>query len=156
MSARALLLWPVEGHWVRVKRTNREARDLADRHYSRQTPGAREFMGNGRTFVLLSLDGCAVWGVIENQDPAGARRWRCSIFRNEGPVLSSTLIAEATTLTYQHWRRRYHGLPPVPLQTEVDPRRVRAKRDPGRCFLRAGWRVVDERRGLVVLEAPGL
>ena len=44
--------------------------------------------------------------------------------------------------------------PVVPLQTEVDPSKTRRKRDPGRCFLRAGWRLVGERRGLVILEAP--
>lgn len=42
----------------------------------------------------------------------------------------------------------------VVVQTEVDPRRTRRKRDPGRCFRRAGWVEVDRRRGLVILQAP--
>lgn len=44
---------------------------------------------------------------------------------------------------------------PLPLAgfvTHVDADRVRRKRDPGRCFLRAGWaRVGETRGGLVVL-----
>lgn len=43
---------------------------------------------------------------------------------------------------------------PAPTWTEVDPRKTRRKRDPGRCFIKAGWRVVGESNGLVVLEAP--
>lgn len=140
-----------EGYWRRVKRCDARARALADRHYSRQTPGAVDFMPPGRVFVLLGPWWLAVWGVAENLDPAGNMRWRCTIFRNESVVLSSALIIEATTLTYRYWRQR---MPMVPLTTEVDPRRVMRKRDPGRCFLRAGWRVIDERRGLVILQAP--
>jgi|SRR4051812_41984158 hypothetical protein len=139
--------------WLKVKRTDRRARALADRHYSRQTVGAVDFMASGRTFVLLTPEGDAVWGAIENLDPAGGRRWRCSIFRNEGPRRSSDLIRAATERTYDYWRRRF-GLPSVPLTTEVDPAKTRRKRDPGRCFRKAGWRVVREARGLVVLQAP--
>jgi hypothetical protein len=99
-----------------------------------------------------------VWGCIENLDPVGNLRWRCSVFRNEaggkdGDLVSSDLVREATGRTYDYWRRT-GGLPLVPLQTEVDPDKTRPKRDPGRCFLRAGWTVVDFRRGLVVLQAP--
>jgi hypothetical protein len=113
-------------------------------------------MASGKTLVLLAtVGGDAVWGAIENMDPAGGRRFRCSIFRNESMVLSSVLIREATERTYAYWRRHYGGLPTVPLTTEVDPGRVLRKRDPGRCFIRAGWRRVDVRRGLVILEAPG-
>jgi hypothetical protein len=147
-------LFEPDGYWHPVRRTDARARRLADRHYSRQTPGAREFMSSGRTLVMLACDGDAVWGAIENLDPAGGRRFRCAIFRNESLILSSVLVREATERTYAHWRRRYHGLPGVPLTTEVDPERVVRKRDPGRCFIRAGWRVIDHRRGLVVLEAP--
>lgn len=78
-----------DGHWRRVDRCDARARALADRHYSRQTPGALNFMANGRTLVLLTDDARAVWGCIEMLGFDGARMWRCSIFRNEGPVLSS-------------------------------------------------------------------
>lgn len=147
--------WIHASDWCLVKRCDPSARALADRHYSRQTPGAVDFMPPGRTFVLMTRDRTAVWGAVENLDPAGNRRWRVSIFRNEGPALSSYLVRTATLLTLGRWHRRW-GPPSIPLTTEVDPSKVRPKRDPGWCFLRAGWRRVGVVRGLVVLEAPDL
>lgn len=147
----------IGGRWHAVLRCDVRARKLADQHYSRQTPGAAEFMSSGKTLVMLTDDERAVWGVIENLDPAGALRWRCSIFRNDGAGRSSDLIVEATARTYEFWRRKYRALPPAPLTTEVDPSKTRRKRDPGRCFRKAGWWVIDEdRRGLVVLQAPSM
>lgn len=154
-------LWEDGGAWHWVKRSDERARALVDGetvgkppHYSRQTPGADEFMSNGKTLVLMTDDGLAVWGAIENMDPAGKRRWRVSIFRNKGPRVSSELVAEATDRTFDYWRNHYRCIPSVPLQTEVDPTKVRRKRDPGRCFLRAGWRRIGVVNGLVVLQAP--
>jgi hypothetical protein len=155
--------------WRRVRRTNVTARALADRHYSplaarhysRQTVGAPEFMPPGRTFVLLTSCSRAVWGVVENLDPTGALRWRCSIFRNEGAGLSSDLVRSATARTFLYWRTHYGAIPAVPLRTEIDADAVRQKRNPGYCFLCAGWRVVGYtdgaskgRASLLVLEAP--
>lgn len=139
--------------WRPVKRVDVRARALADRHYSRQTPGHREFMPPGRTLVMVTADASAVWGAVENWFK-GERRWRVSIFRNEGEARSSDLIRTATVETFAHWVLRYGALPEVPLRTEVDPAKTRHKRDPGRCFIRAGWRRVGVVRGLVVLEAP--
>lgn len=154
MSA-ALNLFPFDGHWGQVRRDDVRARELADDHYSRQTPGSKDFMSSGKTLVLLTSDALAVWGVIENMDPAGGLRWRCSIFRNTGRVRSSTLVKEATERTYAYWLRHYGGYPPVGLTTEVDPKKTRRKRDPGRCFVKAGWtRRPGLKRGLVVLDAP--
>lgn len=148
-----LLCWFGLHRWRQVKRTDARARALADRHYSRQTVGAPDFMASGKTFVLLSRDEQAIWGAIENLDPAGNRCWRVSIFRREGGPRASDLVREATELTYARWARRF-GLPSVPLTTEIDPGKTRRKRDPVRCFLRAGWTVMDaNRRGLVVLVA---
>ena len=147
--------------WVQVERCHPEARALADRHYSRQQPGAVDFMPPGRTFVLLSRCGRAVWGVVENLDPAGAVRWRCSIFRNEGAGRSSELVELATIATLTYWQLRHGKLPAVRLSTEIDARAVRHKRDPGRCFRRAGWTVRGWTAGghgrhpLLVLDAPG-
>jgi len=146
-------------YWRQVDKFDRRAVDLADRHYSRQSHGAWQFMPPGRTLVLLAEmwthagDCRAVWGVVENLDPVGNLRFRCSIFRNETPWLSSDLIREATALTVERWQSRFGWAGSPPLQTEVDPRAVRRKRDPGRCFRKAGWREVGLSRGLVVLEA---
>jgi hypothetical protein len=143
--------------WRHVYRNDVRARELADRHYSRQTIGAIDFMASGKTFVLLAEHESrrAVWGAIDNLDPAGGRRFRCSIFRNETTLLSSELIRLATTATQERWIRRFGWNGTPPLTTEVDPLKTRRKRDPGRCFRKAGWFVIDEdRRGLVVLQAP--
>ena len=155
MNAGTHRLFESDGYWHKVKRCDPRARALADRHYSRQTIGAAEFMASGRTLVLVTDDGKAVWGAIENMDPAGGRQWRVSIFRNEGPVLSSELIVEATNRTHSYWRTKYGSQPEVPLTTEVDAKKTRIKKDPGYCFLRAGWRPIGKTtRGLIRLEAP--
>jgi hypothetical protein len=147
------------GRWHPVVRCDPRARRLADRHYSRQTIGAVDFMPPGRKLVLLTDDARALWGVCENLDPAGTVRWRVTIFRNEGAGLSSELIEEATDRTVEFWKRHYGALPGVPLQTEVDPARTRHKRDPGRCFRKAGWTLIRTteashgRRSVLVFQA---
>ena len=115
--------------WREVSRVDAQARALADRHYSRQTHGHREFMPPGETFVLV-MDG-AVWGAVRNIF-AGKKALRCSIFRNESPELSSRLVSIATALTY----RRFPG---DRLKTEVLIDKVRPKRHPGYAFRCAGW-----------------
>jgi len=144
--------------WYHVTFQDRKARELADRHYPRQRRGARQFMPPGQRMVLLTGDARAVWGVVHNVF-RGVWRWRCTLFRNEGAGLSSELIVAATAETYRWWETKYGGRPAAPLRTEVDPKAVRRKRDPGRCFLRAGWRLIGpspshRRRGMLVFEAP--
>lgn len=157
-----------DGMWHAVRRTDRRAVALADRHYSRQTPGAPEFLNSGQTLTLLTDDGLSLWGVLHNRDPwamvnEGVERWRwrCAIFRNEPPpgrdrpaIESSLLVREATWRTFEWWARHYGAVPSVPLTTEVDPSKTRRKRDPGRCFLRAGWTRTGVVDGLVVLQSP--
>jgi hypothetical protein len=70
------------------------------------------------------------------------------------------LAAAATAATFAYWGSHYGGPPPIPLTTEIDTRKVRRKRDWGRCFRRAGWRPVGfsrskRRRYLFVLAAAG-
>jgi hypothetical protein len=71
----------------------------------------------------------------------------CAVFRNEGAGLSSALIRDAMSLAWQRW-------PAQRLYTYVNPRRVRS-RNPGYCFLMAGWRRcgVTKTRKLLVFEA---
>ena len=148
------------GRWRKVVRCDVRARRLADRHYSRQKIGAFDFMPPGHKLVMLTDDARAVWGVCENLDPAGALRWRVTIFRNEGAGLSSTLIREATGRTFDFWKRHYGAIPDVPLETEIDPAQTKHKRDPGRCFRKAGWIYVETRPAshgrpsVVVFRAP--
>lgn len=134
--------------WRKVKRTNPKAREIADRHYSRQTVGADGFVPPGRCLVLLALTGPAYWvtswpfAEYVRHEWAGA--WICSAFRNEGAGLSSELITQAEQAT--HW---YFGSPPEPhgFVTFVNRDKVRRKRDFGRCFRKAGWEEIGETKG---------
>jgi hypothetical protein len=127
--------------WVPSGRADRRSRLLADRHYSRQTVGARQFVPPGRCLVLYAKTaaGQAYWVTswpfpqyVKHQWPGA---WICSAFRNEGAALSSELIRTAVACT------RYHfGDPPeMGMVTFVDPMKIRRKRDPGRCFIKAGF-----------------
>ncbi len=130
-------------------------------HYSRKTPDSEQVAPPGETILLLSGDGLAAWVACHNLDPgpAGVRRWRCTVFRNEGRLLSSDLIRAATALTYERWRTVYRW-PGIPLTTEVNVEATRRRRSrrhpPGWSFICAGWTTVEgyERRGMIQLRAP--
>ena len=86
-------------YWVISRDMNPIAQKLADRHYSRKNPGSKKgFIGPGEKIVLLSSDGNALFAWLR-QDPElrldHIDGVNCTIFRNEGPVLSSKLILEA-------------------------------------------------------------
>lgn len=138
--------------WALSYRADPPAARLADRHYTRQSPGAPQFVPPGRCVVLTRPDGLWVtsWPHAEWVKHAWAGAWVCSLFRNEArDVLSSVLIGEAVAGT----RAVFGEPPPLGIVTFVDAAKVRRKRDPGRCFLRAGWRHVGYTAGgLVALQ----
>jgi hypothetical protein len=139
-------------------RADPRAAAIADRHYNRQTVGAEQFVPPGRCFVLRTPDEKALWVTswpfAEFVKHAWAGAWMCSCFRNEGAGLSSELILEAVAATLWQW-----GPPPVlGLVTFVDPKKTRRKRDPGRCFRKAGFVEVGRTKeaNLVALQlVPG-
>lgn len=116
---------------------------LADRHYSRRSPGTRQFVPPGRCVVLLTRAADALWvsswPYAEYTKHAWPGAWVCTLFRNESrQVLSSWLIRQAIGVTRWKW-----GNPPQPgMVTFVDVRKVRPKRNPGYCFLSAGFEYV--------------
>lgn len=123
--------------WERTTKFDARAAALADRHYSRRTVGSPQFMPPGRTLVFVTTDGKAVWGTHWPQPHLamdGLDAWRCSIFRNEGPRLSSELILEAMDYTAQLWQTR----PRDGWLTFVKVGAVRSV-NPGACFKAAGW-----------------
>jgi hypothetical protein len=142
--------------WERAHRYTPAGVALADRHYSRRTPGSPQFVPPGRNVVLVTPCGRAVWASTAPMFATHAwpGAWVCSIFRNEGAGLSSELIREAVAAT----RWRWSEVPEHGMITFVDPAKVRRKRDPGRCFLRAGFQRVGATQGghgrnpLVVLQ----
>lgn len=75
------------------------------------------------------------------------------MFRNLGPFLSSELIRTATAETYRQWVLRYWELPKERLRTEIGVASVRS-RNPGYCYLMAGWERGETKRGKLFLYAP--
>lgn len=94
--------------------------------------------------VVRVVIGGAGWPRIKHAWPGA---WLCSAFRREPdcPHLASTLIVEAVAVTHWYrlatdksaWCTRHE--PDLGMVTFVDAGKVRHKRDPGRCFLRAGF-----------------
>src|SRR4051812_42260506 len=120
---------------------------LADRHYNRQKVGAPQFVPPGACLVLKSgaLDAFWVtsWPIAEYVQHEWAGAWMNTAFRNEGPTLSSLLITEAVAAS-----RWYFGGPPLlGMVTFIDTKKVRHKRDPGRCYRKAGFKPVGWTRG---------
>lgn len=141
--------------WYISDRADPRAKHLADRHYSRQKPESKQFVPPGRCFVLVAsaAGGSAYWvtswpfAEYVKHEWAGA--WVCSAFRNEGAGLSSELIRSAVAAT----RARWPETPDLGMITFVDSGKTRRKRDPGRCFLRAGFkRCGMTKGGLVALQ----
>lgn len=137
--------------WQISHRADPGARLIADRHYNRQKPGTPQFVPPGRCFVLLADSALWVtsWPFAEYVKHAWAGAWVNSLFRNEGWELSSSLIREAVAATRWNWP----DTPELGMVTFVDSGKVRRKRDPGRCYLRAGFeRVGETKGGLVALQ----
>lgn len=133
--------------WALSNRADPAARVIADRHYNRQKVGARQFVPPGRCVVLIATDARALWVTswpfAEFVKHAWAGAWVNSCFRNEGEALSSDLIRAAVAVTRSVWS----DVPALGMVTFVDASKVRHKRDPGRCYLKAGFRRVGETKG---------
>ena len=136
--------------WCLSHRADPPAVALADRHYSRQKPGTPQFVPPGRCLVLLSKCGrglwVTTWPFAEYVKHRWAGAWVCSLFRNEGAGLSSELIVQAVACT--RWYRP--EIPPLGMVTFIDASKVRHKRDPGRCYLRAGFQPAGATKGGLV------
>ena len=134
-ATEALTLWP-DTAWQVRRRTDAAVNALADRHYSRRRRGAGKVAGPGRAIVLMTPDQLATWVTTWPEFNAdGLDAWRCSIFRNEGPQLSSDLIRSAMALTAALWPG---ARPADGWATWVNRSKV-ASTNPGYCFLKAGW-----------------
>lgn len=130
--------------WSISHRADPAARAIADRHYNRQKPGATQFVPPGRCIVLLSPRALWVtsWPFAEFVKHEWAGAWVNSCFRNEGEGLSSDLILQAIAATRSRWQP-----PSLGMVTFVDAAKTRRKRDPGRCYRKAGFRHVGFTKG---------
>ena len=99
--------------------------------------------------VLLTQSADALWVTLAPQAAyvqhqwAGA--WTCTLFRREPecPHRASDLIVDAVAAT-----RAFYGDPPSQgFITFVDRGKTRSKRDPGYCYLKAGWHSAGRTKG---------
>lgn len=167
--------------WRTVTRADPKANRVAKRHYNCQSPHSDQFVPPGR-YLALYLETARTraywvtsWPFAEFTKHAWAGAWVCSAFRLEGgdPGDASSLIAPALAATCWQWRRdpvpsieawkitRRHDRSDIdPIRicmvTFVDPTKTRHKRDPGRCFRRAGFVEIGatKEEGLIALGLP--
>jgi hypothetical protein len=142
---------------VEVKDGDDTAREIFDGHYSRRKyrdgRSPLLFVGPGRKIVLVTHDATAlfIWrkfidNCIDVRTGERQNGVNCSVFRREGGLQASDLILAAEVFA----RRDFPG---ERLYTYVDANKTRRKRDPGRCFVRAGWRRCGRTKGgLIILE----
>lgn len=133
--------------WHLSWRTDPRGRAIADRHYNRQSVGANNFVPPGRCLVLVTEPADALWVTswpyAEYVRHAWAGAWMNSCFRNESDHLSSVLIRAGVAATLARWP----DPPELGMVTFVDAGKVRRKRDPGRCYLRAGFKRIGTTQG---------
>lgn len=127
--------------WRLSDRADPRALPLADRHYNRQKIGSPQFVPPGRCAVFLTAGAGALW-VTAWPYPQFVRHawpgaWVNSCFRREYGPLASELIAYAVAATRAKWEA-----PPLGIVSFIDAAKTRHKRDPGRCYRKAGWKHV--------------
>jgi hypothetical protein len=139
--------------WQISSRASPAAKKIADRHYTRQSPESVQFVPPGRCLVLWMPGALWVtsWPYPEFVRHAWPGAWICSLFRRESYCehLASDLIMAAVAATKARWP----VTPDLGMITFVDQDKVKRKRDPGRCFRKAGFRRVGQTKGgLIALQ----
>lgn len=127
-----------------------ELRAIYERHYScRKYRDGRKptlFVGPGEKLVLTTpkRDALFVWRKFQDDTEPPQVGVCCAVFRNESPKLASALIREADAIADYCWPRERH-------YTTVRAEAVKS-RNPGWCFICAGWQKVGiTKGGLVIL-----
>lgn len=143
--------------WQIVSKRDPRAVGLFSRHYSskKNNKTIRHWLATGITApgedITLMRSDCSalfVW-LKQKYNMSNQEGVYCAVFRNEGSELSSTLILEAEKWAWEKWQGER-------LYTYVDPGAVRHKRDPGRCFKKAGWKLVRDEQGKPLITTQGL
>ena len=150
----------VDAVWLPVKDGNDTGLELFRRHYSyrksrdqyemfnqARNRNMKLFVGPGEKLVLLTPDRRAlfVWRKFISMDHQDGVN--CAVFRNEGSSagIASDLIRTADQIAWERW-------PGQRLYTYVDPDKVKS-RNPGYCFIMAGWRKCGvTKSGLLIFE----
>ena len=145
----------IDGHWLPASKFDPRAVALYHRHYSAAINGksmarllASGFAGTGESMVLLTerCDALFSWRKDLVRRADAQEGVNCTVFRNEGPTLSSELIEEACELAWSRW-------PGERLFTYVWDAKI-ASVNPGYCFKMAGWRTCGRNKDgrLTILE----
>ena len=121
---------------------------LADRHYSRRTVGARQFLYSGRKLVIRDAKGDVLFGWLypdESMRMDGQKGYNCAIFRNESSRKASEIILECERLAFEKWG-------PNRLYTYIDPAKTKTimrhgQRIVGFCYRQAGWKPLVWKNG---------
>lgn len=127
--------------WIKSHRFPVKGVAIADRHYNRQKVGSPQFVPPGSCVVYRLAEGSGLWVTsypkAEFTKHAWAGAWVNTLFRNESPDLhlSSELITAAVAATLAEWPTP----PDLGIVSFVDADKTRRKRDPGRCYRKAGW-----------------
>jgi hypothetical protein len=135
-------------HWIVGQDAEPELREMHCLHYSKyhykdgRTP--QKFVGPGEYIVLTTPTRTALFVWRKFRDDSGQWGINCSIFRNQSGIRSSDLIGEADAIADFCWPGARH-------YTYVRASAVKS-RNPGWCFICAGWhRVGTTKSGLVIL-----
>ena len=135
-------------NWILAQDGEPELEALYERHYSARKHESRQsskFAGPGETVCLTTArrDALFVWRKF--LDASGQDGINCAVFRNEGQSRSSDLIREADAVAAHCWPGERH-------YTYVRGSAVRS-RNPGYCFICAGWRRCGMTKGgLLILD----
>jgi len=122
--------------WIPIRDGNPTLLSIFKRHYTaRERRKIEQCIGPGEKMALLTPDARAAFAWRKFKSDNNQSGVNCAVFRNEGSSAgrASELIQAAKILAWERW-------PGERLYTYVDPSKVRHKRDPGRCFIRAGFR----------------
>jgi hypothetical protein len=146
--------------WHITTKADVRPRLLADRHYSRQTPGHPMWTRPGYNQILYAeqRNGRAAafcwwrpkWesGIPGTQRKDGLRAIECTLFRNETRFRSSDLIRDAVDMLMEWSHARDVALPDGFI-TGVNSKATAAGRSaesrPGQCFISAGWEPMEKR-----------
>jgi hypothetical protein len=150
--------------WTVTRDGDSSVMDIFRRHYSynirrnqlKLWPNASDALvaGPGEKLVLKTPCGRAIFVWRKFKSDNGQQGVNCAVFRNEGAGVASELIRAADAIAWSRW-------PGHRLYTYVNPRKIKRSRQPGRCFLKAGWRymldankkrALTKRRRLLILE----
>ena len=140
-------------HWIVGQDAEIELRAMYERHYScyfyKDKRQPAKFVGPGEPIVLTTpkRDALFVWRKFKDEIQPPQAGICCAIFRNESSVQASDLIREADAIADFCWPGERH-------YTTVRREAVKS-RNPGWCFICAGWSRCGVSKGGLLIFARG-